>query len=44
MDLIKKHFLEAKIFNGKSFWEVENDLLWLEDSGEDIVVGNGEVL
>ncbi|GEM_PF-1065040 len=31
-DLIKKHFLEAKIFDGKSFWEVEHELAWLDES------------
>lgn len=24
-------FLEAKIWNGKSFWEVEQDMEWLDD-------------
>lgn len=34
LDLIKNHFLSAKIFNGKTFWEVEPELLWLEDGGD----------
>lgn len=33
-DLVKKHFIEAKIFDGKSFWEVEKELSWVEDGGE----------
>ena len=32
LDLIKKRFLEAKIFDGKSFWEVEQELAWLDES------------
>lgn len=35
MDWIKKEFLTAKIFEGKSFWEVEPELVWL-DEGEPI--------
>ena len=31
MDLLKKHFLEAKIFDGKSFWEVEKNLIWVDE-------------
>ena len=31
MDYAKKQFLEAKIFEGKSFWEVEPELKWLEE-------------
>ena len=31
MDYAKKLFLEAKIFDGKSFWEVEPELKWLEE-------------
>lgn len=31
LDLIKKHFLEASIFDGKSFWQVEKELAWLEE-------------
>ncbi len=38
LDLIKKHFLTEKMFDGKSFWEVEGELLWLDDSGENIVL------
>ena len=30
-DLIKKRFLQAKIFDGKTFWEVESEIAWLED-------------
>lgn len=32
LELIKKHFLEANIFDGKSFWEIEKQLAWLEES------------
>lgn len=30
-DTAKKQFLEAKIFDGKSFWETEHELRWLEE-------------
>ena len=33
MDFIKKQFLEAPIFDGKSFWQVEKRLAWLDDGG-----------
>ena len=33
IELIKKRFLEAKIFDGKSFWEVEQEIAWLDDGG-----------
>lgn len=32
MDFIKKRFLEAPIFDGKSFWQIEKRLVWLEES------------
>ena len=32
LDLIKKQFLEAPIFDGKSFWQVEKQIAWLEES------------
>ena len=28
---VKQEFLKAKIFDGKSFLEVENDLAWLDE-------------
>ena len=31
LELIKKKFLEANIFDGKSFWEVERVLAWLDE-------------
>jgi len=31
LDLIKKKFLEAKIFEGNNFWEVENEIAWLDE-------------
>jgi ferritin len=37
MDMIKKQFLEANIFEGKSFWNIESKLAWL-DEGTEIVV------
>lgn len=32
LDLIKKVFLEANIFEGNSFWQVEKQLAWLDES------------
>ena len=37
MDVIKKKFLEAPIFDGKTFWQVENEIAWL-DEGKPIVI------
>lgn len=37
MELLKKQFLEAPIFAGKSFWQVEKDLIWV-DEGYPIIV------
>ena len=31
MDYVRKSFLEANIFEGKSFWEIEPELKWLEE-------------
>ena len=31
LDLLKKKFLEAKIFEGNNFWEVENEIAWLDE-------------
>lgn len=31
LDRIKKCFLEAPIFDGKTFWQVEKMLAWLEE-------------
>ncbi len=31
MDVIKKSFLEAPIFDGKTFWQVENEIAWLDE-------------
>ncbi len=33
VDLIKKRFLQVKIFDEKSFWEVESEIAWLDDAG-----------
>ena len=30
-DEVKERFLKAKIFNGKSFWDVEKELAWLDE-------------
>ena len=35
IDNLKKQFLLAPIFDGKSFWEVESEIAWL-DEGEPI--------
>lgn len=32
IDRIKEQFLKLKIFNNQSFWEVQNQLVWLEES------------
>ncbi len=32
LDRIKLKFLEAPIFDGKSFWQVEKQLAWLDES------------
>ena len=32
LDIIKRHFLENPIFAGKTFWEVEKRIAWLEES------------
>ena len=31
LDYIKKRFLEATIFDNKSFWQVEQQLAWLDE-------------
>ena len=33
-DALREKFLKAKIWDGKSFWEVEKDLAWLDDGNE----------
>ena len=33
LDRIKKQFLLAPVFDGKVFWQVEKDVVWLEDGG-----------
>ena len=33
IEFIKKTFLEAKIFEGESFWDIESRLAWLDDNG-----------
>lgn len=29
---VKEQFLKAKIFEGKSFWEIEKDIAWYDES------------
>ena len=29
---VKEQFLKAKIFDGKSFWEVEKEMAWYDES------------
>jgi hypothetical protein len=31
LDLIKKQFLEATTFEGKTFWQVEKEIAWLDE-------------
>lgn len=31
MDSLKKRFLIAPIFDGKSFWEIQQKLIWVEE-------------
>lgn len=32
LDLIKKQFLESPIYDGKTFWDIEKELIWLDES------------
>ena len=32
LNIIKRRFLEAPLFDGKTFWQVENQLAWLDES------------
>ena len=41
-ELLKKHFLQAPIFEGKSFWQVEKEIAWLEHFGKDIIVDSAD--
>lgn len=36
MDEIKKRFLTAPIFDEQTFWDVENNLIWV-DEGDDVI-------
>jgi len=31
MDKIKRAFLQAPLFNGESFWQIEKDIAWLDE-------------
>lgn len=35
IDKIKRDFLKAKIFEGKSFWEVEKEIVWMDSEDYD---------
>jgi len=37
MDDIKRRFLCSPVFDGNSFWEVESQLVWVEE-GSDIII------
>jgi len=39
LEALKREFLTAPIFEGKTFWQVERELLWLEE-GEPIYEAN----
>ena len=31
MDILKRRFLEAPVFDGKTFWEIEDNLIWADE-------------
>lgn len=33
LDRIKQRFLEAPVFDGKTFWQVEKSIAWIDDGG-----------
>lgn len=37
IDVLKRKFLEAPIFEGKTFWQIEQDVAWL-DEGDPIAI------
>ena len=41
IEQIKKRFLEANIWDGKTFWEAESDIFWLDDGGDVSESGQG---
>lgn len=41
-DDLREKFLKAKIWGGKSFWEVEKTLAWLDYSGQTKTISNGD--
>ena len=43
MDFIKTQFLQAPIYDGKSFWEVEKDLVWVEDLIQKVITDRAEM-
>lgn len=34
VDTLREMFLKSPVFDGKTFWEVEKELAWLDDSGK----------
>lgn len=32
VDQIKKQFLESPVFDGKTFWQIEKEVAWLDES------------
>ena len=43
MNFIKTQFLQAPIYDGKSFWEVEKDLVWVEDLLPTVITDRSEM-
>ena len=43
MDTLKKAFLEAPIFEGKSFWSVESELIWVDEDTPIIINSLDEI-
>ena len=39
MDRLKQKFLEAPVFEGKTFWQVEKDIAWLDESSPTQKIG-----
>ena len=40
LDFIKETFLKSPVFEGKSFWEVEKKLAWLDHSGHSVIINS----
>lgn len=39
----REMFLKSPVFDGKTFWEVEKELAWLDDSGKKEVIGKSSM-